>query len=198
MLQDRESRPRRPQVVGGAQGTPRRRALSLFVCTRSSPTFDYTLVQASRVLRHTGRASIAHVPPVHRNLDRISSMESAKAVRLKSALDKADTVKALEARGLKISEELLLDDDLATELQNHIYLTYFPELVEEPVGELARYYGRYYWLDLFAEKYKRKFGPDAGLDQEVFQLLEQAEYLGLHVDWNVIEQLHNDVLATVS
>jgi hypothetical protein len=123
-------------------------------------------------------------------------MTAMATIVLKYQLDRAEMVRALKARGIDLSEALLLDEDLCTELQNHLYLTHFPELVDEPRDALA--HTRFYWLLLFTEKFKKKFGADAGLEQQVSKLLESADHLGLAVDWDVIERLRDDVLASGS
>jgi hypothetical protein len=131
---------------------------------------------------------------------RVRSMDAIKTISVKRELSNAEMLEALRARGINLIEEYLFDEDLSAALQNHVYLTYFPELVEQPAGELDRFYSRYYWFLLFAEKCKGRFGPDAGLDQQVFQLLKQSDQLGLDVDWDVVERLHEEVvqLATNS
>lgn len=125
-------------------------------------------------------------------------MDAVKVIRVKRDLNEAEMLQALRARGINLVENHLFDEDLSAALRNHIYLTHFPELVEQPARELDRFYSRYYWFLLFAEKRKSKFGPDAGLDQQVFQLLEGADDLGLGVDWNVVAKLREEVVQVIS
>lgn len=50
---------------------------------------------------------------------------------------------------------------------------------------------RYFWFLRFAHSYHTAFGDDAGIDQQAFQILEQAE---CEVDWLIVEQLAADAL----
>jgi len=52
--------------------------------------------------------------------------------------------------------------------------------------EVTRFYNRYYWFSVFADLRQRTEGPDAGIDQRKFQMLESAP---AEVDWKVIEAL---------
>lgn len=63
----------------------------------------------------------------------------------------------------------------------------WPELiVEEPVDPARSFYNRYYWFARFVALWQTAHGHDAGLEQQVFQLLEQADF---EVDWNVVQEL---------
>ena len=60
-------------------------------------------------------------------------------------------------------------------LQNYLVLT---ESAERIVGlgltEAERFWSRYYWLARFSREWQAAVGYDAGLEQQVFQLLEYA------------------------
>lgn len=63
----------------------------------------------------------------------------------------------------------------------------WPELIiEEPVDPVRSFYNRYFWFARFAALWQAAHGPDAGLEQQAFQLLEQADF---DVDWNVVQEL---------
>lgn len=63
----------------------------------------------------------------------------------------------------------------------------WPELVlEEPVDPVRRFYNRYFWFVRFAAMWQAAHGHDAGLEQQVFQLLEEAD---VDIDWDVIQEL---------
>lgn len=87
---------------------------------------------------------------------KVISMDAVKVIRVKRDLNEAEMLQALRARGINLVENHLFDEDLSAALRNHIYLTHFPELVEQPARELDRFYSRYYWFLLFAEKRKSK------------------------------------------
>lgn len=124
-------------------------------------------------------------------------MNLIKDVRLKKVFGEQELIKSLAQRNVDINDELLDDRYLAEPLENFLYLTYFPDLVASPSGQLNQYYAKYYWLLTVAERYKKKFGKDNGLEQEVFQILEHSDRLNTPVDWSVVEKLHNDVLEDV-
>jgi hypothetical protein len=50
-----------------------------------------------------------------------------------------------------------------------------------------RFYNRYFWAKRFAAQYQAKYGFDAGVEQQVFKLLETAAELDL--DWTVLDKL---------
>ena len=49
-----------------------------------------------------------------------------------------------------------------------------------------RLYNRYLWFRRFANAHLAKFGEDAGIEQQAFQILDQAE---CDVDWSQVERL---------
>lgn len=124
-------------------------------------------------------------------------MDSVKNIKLKKVFSEQELIKNLAQRNVDLNDELLDDQYLAEPLENFLYLTYFPDLVASPTGQLGQYYAKYYWLLTVAERYKKKFGRDNGLEQEVFQILEQSDRLDAPVDWSIVEKLHNDVLESV-
>jgi hypothetical protein len=50
------------------------------------------------------------------------------------------------------------------------------------------FYNRYYWFRRFATLSRLKYGEDAGIEQQVFQLLEYPE---CDPDWFLVEKIHN-------
>ena len=50
----------------------------------------------------------------------------------------------------------------------------------------VRFYNNYYWILRFSKLYERAHGPDDGVDQQVFQVLEEVEH---DPDWDVVQQL---------
>lgn len=59
----------------------------------------------------------------------------------------------------------------------------------------ARFYNRYYWFSKFVKLFILRHGPNAGLEQQLFQLLE---YPGFDLDWLLIEKIDNRVDAETS
>ena len=59
-------------------------------------------------------------------------------------------------------------------------------LAASPVDRKIAFYNRYFWFKRFATLKQARDGYDAGLEQQVFRLLEQAEF---EVDWSLLERL---------
>jgi hypothetical protein len=57
------------------------------------------------------------------------------------------------------------------------------------------FYNRYFWLKRFATLKQARDGHDAGLEQQVFQLLENADF---DLDWAIIERLDTEAANTRS
>jgi len=78
-------------------------------------------------------------------------------------------------------------------LRFYLLLTHFPELIEDTVDPSARFYARYFWFRTFSNRFQAAQGFDAGLEQQCFQLIEQAD---VPIDWEVVEQLDKRATAT--
>ena len=61
------------------------------------------------------------------------------------------------------------------------------------LGELGAFYNQYFWFKRFVKQHTAHAGPDAGLEQQVFQLLESAPP---GVDWSILEALDHEVEAS--
>jgi hypothetical protein len=93
-------------------------------------------------------------------------------------------------------EQYALDVD--DERYGHAFCRYllfarWPELLHGHVPELdadQAHYNAYYWFHRFAHLYQLQHGPDAGLEQQGFQLLERmVEKVGVNLDWPTVERL---------
>src|SRR5262245_2487516 len=63
----------------------------------------------------------------------------------------------------------------------------WPELVADlHLTERALFYNRYLWARRVAKAYTGVHGSDAGIEQGVFKILEQAP---ADADWNVLESI---------
>ena len=70
---------------------------------------------------------------------------------------------------------------------NYLVLTHLRKRLpaywqEEPLN----LYNRYFWFRRFIRMYSTKYGKDAGLEQQAFQILEQSM---ADLDWQVIEAI---------
>jgi hypothetical protein len=82
----------------------------------------------------------------------------------------------VESRLSGYCSEMLAHPIAGRSLRNYCLLTECPEMVGN-LGLAAdeRFWSRYYWLARFAREWQAVDGYDAGLEQQLFQLLEYAE-----------------------
>jgi len=59
-------------------------------------------------------------------------------------------------------------------------------LLGSPVDRERAFYNRYFWFKRFATLKQKRDGYDAGLEQQVLQLLEHVDFA---LDWSLIEGL---------
>lgn len=87
-----------------------------------------------------------------------------------------------------VSPELLADPDCGPPLRYYVALTNGPAGADLTPED--RTYNRYYWFLRFAAAHRKRHGFDAGVEQQVFQILERADLeIGRTLDWRVIERL---------
>ena len=64
---------------------------------------------------------------------------------------------------------------------------HWPALLKEPsISREDVLYNRYYWFKRYALRMQESDGYDAGIEQQVFRLLEQPEF---DIDWAIVEEL---------
>lgn len=62
-----------------------------------------------------------------------------------------------------------------------------------PADPSSIYYSMYYWFVQFKKRYVALMGPDAGIEQQGFQLLEEIDQeMEESIDWGIIEAIEND------
>lgn len=62
----------------------------------------------------------------------------------------------------------------------------WPQLAGREISAETAFYNRYFWLRRAATLYQQRHGPDAGMEQMVFQLTEGADF---EIDWELLEAL---------
>jgi len=85
------------------------------------------------------------------------------------------------------------DDLYGVALRRHFLFSRWPALLSKSGLQLTNeqiLYNSYYWMRSFAKLHTLKHGYDAGLEQQVFMLLERAD---CDVDWEVIERIDHAV-----
>ena len=109
-------------------------------------------------------------------------------MRIASANDLASTFalfaevrSRLGDRGYKVE---MTDHPIAgASLRHYLVLTECPDVATRlGLSEAQRFWSRYYWLARFAREWQAVAGPDGGLEQQVFQVLESADHLGVSYD----------------
>jgi hypothetical protein len=81
------------------------------------------------------------------------------------------------------------DDPAARALALSLLFEHWPELAGEDLDAGRRFYNRYYWLVRFLALRQLTHGPDGGLEQQAFKLIEDAANHDLDVDWDLVKQI---------
>lgn len=63
---------------------------------------------------------------------------------------------------------------------------HWPDLLPTSISHEMAFYNRYYWFKRFVVLKQQRDGYDAGLEQQVFHLLEQVDF---DLDWTLMERL---------
>jgi hypothetical protein len=84
----------------------------------------------------------------------------------------------------------LLDDPLAGRaLKFYLLLTEMPDLIaDQRLSAEQMFWSRYYWFLLHVRLREAVVGPDAGLEQQAFQILEHPRPI-CTPDWSMIDEL---------
>lgn len=89
-----------------------------------------------------------------------------------------------------------LDDDVRQAYARYIALLDDRLRLELGVGVLSEqvvFYNAYYWVLLYAMRFQARHGFDAGVEQEVFKVLERAP---ANIDWQLVEQINQAARLT--
>lgn len=107
-------------------------------------------------------------------------------------LKETDFQSLLEDKSILISSDDLNDPVYGEDLKIYYLLSFKPSIFSAKFSNQQVFYSRYYYFLSFVEKCKNIHGEDAGLDQQVFKLLEEGERVG-NIDWSVVESLNQQV-----
>ena len=83
-------------------------------------------------------------------------------------------------------------DDQLNSLLNYIF---FLEKYEEKIMGTKKIsleiilYSKYYWFSRLLDRHHEVYGPDAGMEQQQFQMLEEIDHRVEDVDWEFVEKL---------
>jgi hypothetical protein len=92
-----------------------------------------------------------------------------------------------------IVEQYFNDPDCGPPL--NVYLALEDGTIGQELSEHDRFYNRYLWFCWFAKLHEAKFGFDAGIQQQIDDILGKTH---LDVDWAVVEELFNSVNSSDS
>jgi hypothetical protein len=94
----------------------------------------------------------------------------------------------LVARLAQLTPPIALEEgEVGDALGWSLLFEHWPELVPSPPLDRENvFYNRYFWFKRFATLQQKRDGYDAGLEQQVFQILEYADF---DVDWELVERL---------
>lgn len=89
--------------------------------------------------------------------------------------------------------EVLLDDQLKSLFNYFLFLEKYEEKIIETkkISLEIILYSKYYWFSRFLDRYHEVYGPNAGLEQQQFQMLEEIEHRAEQADWEFVEKLDN-------
>ena len=85
--------------------------------------------------------------------------------------------------------------EFGKEFSWYLLFYHWPDLVRfrfPCVSEAELFYNAYYWFRVYSHTYMKIHGRDAGLEQQAFRLLEQADRSDENVDWILTEQLDEE------
>jgi hypothetical protein len=108
-------------------------------------------------------------------------MRIASASELASASARFDQVRTQLGDRCDVKH---LDHSIAgPSLRHYFLLTERSDLISDlQLTDVELFWSRYYWLARFVRELQTCVGPDAGLEQMVFKLLESAEQFGIAYD----------------
>ena len=99
----------------------------------------------------------------------------------------------LHKRILGLMPDLMLEPgELGDALGWSLLFEHWPDLLSSPISREDAFYNHYFWVRRFATIKQRRDGYDAGLEQQVFQVLERVDF---DVDWGLIEHIDNEANA---
>ena len=103
----------------------------------------------------------------------------------------------LYARIAQLTPSVALDPgDVGEALAWSLLFEHWPDLLPgSPIDRVDAFYNQYFWFKRFATLKQERDGYDAGLEQQVFQLLEQPDF---DLDWSLIEQLDAEAASARS
>jgi hypothetical protein len=87
------------------------------------------------------------------------------------------------------------DEIYGEPLRYYLLFTYWPELLADHLpafGNKELCANRYYWFSRLVHLFKSAHGPDAGLDQQLFQLLEECSSV---LSWEEIQEIEGAAQA---
>src|SRR5690606_22398234 len=107
-------------------------------------------------------------------------------------LKETDFQSLLGDKSILISNDDLNDPVYGEDLKIYYLLSFKPAIFSAKFSDQQIFYSIYCYFLSVVEKCKDIHGEDAGLDQQVFKLLEEGERVG-NIDWSIVERLNHQV-----
>lgn len=100
---------------------------------------------------------------------------------------------------LDLSNIISIEDKAVSKLlHDFLFLKQYAEEIptKSPFTYEEVLYSQYYWFVYFIRRYVKKYGYDAGMEQQASMLLEHLSHeLGENIDWEFIEKLENQLIS---
>jgi hypothetical protein len=103
--------------------------------------------------------------------------------------EKDDEIKELVRVPAKTYAVESEDDSYGAAFRNFLLFAHCPDYLADHFPGLDRatvFYNQYYWFVRFSRLYMKKHGKDAGLEQQAFQMVENAD---CEIDLTIIDSL---------
>lgn len=103
--------------------------------------------------------------------------------------EKDDEIKELVRVPAKTYAVKMEDDSYGTAFRNFLLFAHCPDYLADHFPGIDRttiFYNQYYWFVRFSRLYMKKHGMDAGLEQQAFQMVENAD---CEIDLAIIDSL---------
>lgn len=84
------------------------------------------------------------------------------------------------------------EDPFSIFLKFYVILTYGKDMTPGLPSEVW-YTSRYYYLKLYYHYYSKKFGNDAGIEQQIGKLIEEMSNDLQSFDWKILEQISKEI-----
>lgn len=83
-----------------------------------------------------------------------------------------------------VNSQYLQHPYFGTDLTKYYLINFFPQKFKEE--KVVLHYNMYYWFLKFKHKFNKVNGHDAGIEQQLFKIIEESETIA-GLDWSVMQ-----------